>query len=41
MVVMEEDGTTPDAHGTQVIHAIEGIEDVEPISGGHITNGFW
>ena len=42
MVVMEEDGThdTLDAHGTQVIHAIEGIEDIDEdhIIGGHITN---
>ena len=42
MVVTEEDGThdTLDAHGTQVIHAIEGIEDIDedPITGGHITN---
>ena len=42
MVVMEEDGThdtLDDTHGTQVIHAIEGIEGVDPIiHGGHITN---
>lgn len=44
MVAMEEDGThdTLDAQGTQVIHAIEDIEDVDPIThGGHITNGIW
>ena len=45
MVVMEEDGThdTLDAHGTQVIHAIEGIEgiDEDPITDGVLTNGFW
>ena len=40
---MEEDGTqdTQVALGTQVIHAIEGIEDVDPITDGVITNGFW
>ena len=43
---MEEDGThdTQGADpipGTQVIHAIEGIEDVDPITDGVITNGFW
>lgn len=43
---MEEDGThdTQGADpipGTQVIHAIEGIEDIDedPIIGGRITNG--
>ena len=36
----EEEGThdTLDAQGTQVIHAIEGIEDEDPITGGLITN---
>ena len=40
---MEEDGThdTQVAQCTQVIHAIEGIEDVDPITDGVITNGFW
>ena len=40
---MEEDSTqdTQVAQGTQVTHAIEGIEDVGPIIDGVITNGFW
>jgi hypothetical protein len=37
MVATEEEGT-PDTHGTQVIHAIEGIEDEGPTIGGPITN---
>jgi len=43
MVATEEEGThdTLDAHGTQVIHAIEGIEEGDHIiHGGHITNGY-
>jgi len=38
MVVMEEDGILAD---TQVIHAIVGIEDVDPITGRGDPNGFW
>ena len=44
MVATEEEGTADIlgmvAHGTQVIHAIEGIEDATQVTdGGHITNG--
>ena len=44
MVVMEEDGTIGlDTHGTQVVHATQGIvkDVITPAhtDGGHITNG--